>query len=197
MRTKWHAKPRLKHAAWALGGVVVVAVLSIGSYLGDLQFTSNFHPVIPGVLYRSAQPTADEIAEYHATFGIKTIVNLRGENRGADWYRVEVAESRRLGLTHIDFRMSASEQLTKQQAEELIGILRHAELPLLVHCQAGADRSGLVAALYVAAVAGLGEEAAEDQISIRYGHISLPISGAYAMDRSWETFEPWLGFPDS
>jgi hypothetical protein len=43
----------------------------------------------------------------------------------------------------------------------------------------------------------LGEDAAESQISFRYGHIPLSISAPYAMDRSFEAFEPALGFHKS
>lgn len=105
--------------------------------------------------------------------------------------------ARKLGIAHVNFGMSAGRELTQAQAANLIAILDRAEKPVLIHCKAGADRSGLASALYVAAVAKLGEDAAEQQISIRYGHISLPVSETYAMDRTFEALEPWLGFPDS
>jgi hypothetical protein len=41
------------------------------------------------------------------------------------------------------------------------------------------------------------KEDAEAQILIRYGHISLSANPAIAMDRTFETLEPWLGFPNS
>lgn len=62
----------------------------------------------------------------------------------------------------------------------------------------GADRTGLTAAIYLAAIAGAGEHEAEKQLSIRYGHIGIPfVSRAYAMDETWEELEPWLGFNGS
>jgi protein tyrosine/serine phosphatase len=93
--------------------------------------------------------------------------------------------------------MSAGQQLTQDRAAKLVAILKHAERPILIHCNGGADRSGLVSALYLAAIAQQGEKAAESQISIRYGHISLPFAPAYAMDVTFEALEPWLGFPNS
>jgi protein tyrosine/serine phosphatase len=153
--------------------------------------------VVVGELYRSAQPSATQTARYEKSYGIRTIVNLRGENVGKPWYDAEIAEARKLGIAHVDFRMSAKRELSQAQAADLIGILARAQKPILVHCQAGADRSGLASALYVAAVDKLGEKAAESQISIRYGHISLPLSSAYAMERTFEALEPWLGFPRS
>jgi len=172
---------------------ILIATLGSGGYLGYLQLSGNVHAVAAGELYRSAQPSAAQITEYATRYGIRTIVNLRGENAGRPWYDSEVAASANLGITHIDFRMSASREVTQEQAERLLVILEAAEKPLLIHCQAGADRSGLVAALYLVAIARQGEETAEHQLSIRYGHIGLPhLSPAFAMDRSWEKLEPWL-----
>lgn len=188
---------RWKQALNAIGGVILIAGLSVGGYLGALQLTGNFHQVVAGQLYRSAQPTAEDIAYYAKTYGIRTIINLRGDNNGSSWYDAEIAQAKTLGITHVDFGMSAHRELTQPEAATLIAILERAEKPVLIHCKAGADRSGLASALYVAAVAKLGEAAAEEQISIRYGHISLPVSAAYAMDRTFEALEPWLGFPSS
>lgn len=180
-----------------VGTTTLVAVLAAGSYLGWLRLSGNFHPVIPGTLYRSAQPSAGDIARYQTSVGIKTIINLRGNNRGRSWYDTEVAAAQQLGIKHIDFGMSAQKELKQKEAAKLVAILERAEKPILIHCDAGADRSGLVSALYIAAVAKLGEDAAEKQIAFRYGHISLPWIPAFAMDRTFEALEPWLGFPDS
>lgn len=176
---------------------LLAVTVGICLHLGALQLTGNFHPVIDGTLYRSAQPDPAALEQYARDYGIRTVVNLRGSNPDADWYRAELVASQRLGLTHVDFPMSARRELTREQAEELVALLARAERPILIHCQAGADRSGLAAALYVAAVAGGGEEEAERQISLRYGHISLPIAKTFAMDRSFEALESWLGYTDS
>ena len=188
---------RYRKALWGIGGGFFACLLTAGLYLGGLQLTGNFHTVIPGTLYRSAQPSAADISGYHQAYGIKTVVNLRGEHPGEDWYEAEVAEAGRLGIDHVDFYMSASLELSQAQAEELLSIFERAQRPLLIHCKAGADRSGLAAALYLAAVSKHGEEAAEEQISLRYGHVSIPFAGAFAMDETFEVLEPWLGFPDS
>jgi protein tyrosine/serine phosphatase len=182
--------------------VLLISILSVGIgwaglYLAALQLGNNFHTVVPGELYRSAQPTATLIAEYQENYSIKTIINLRGDNAGSDWYDIEVDEAKKLGIAHVDFRMSARRMMTADQFSQIIDVLQKAKKPVLIHCNSGSDRSGLVAALYVAAIAKLGEEAAENQFSFRYGHIPLSITSAYAMDRSFETFEAVLGFPHS
>lgn len=178
-------------------GGLVVAALVIGGYLGYLQLSGNFHPVIDGQVYRSAQPNGDAVALYAQEHGIRSIINLRGPNSGKDWYEEEVAAANAAGLAHYDFAMSASKELSQNRAAELVALMKQAEKPVLIHCQAGSDRSGLAAALYVAAIAKGGEQAAENQISLRYGHISLPMTAAYPMDLSFESLEPWLGLPDS
>ncbi|WP_158043666.1 dual specificity protein phosphatase family protein [Skermanella pratensis] len=182
--------------------VALLSILSVGLGIAALHLAivllgENFHSVVADELYRSAQPTPERIARYRKDYGIRTIINLRGDNTGSAWYDAEVEASRRLGIGHMDFRMSSRRELTVAQFGDLMALLRTAEKPVLIHCLSGADRSGLVSALYVAGIAGLGEEEAESQISFHYGHIPLWLNSAYAMNRSFEALEPALGFPDS
>jgi protein tyrosine/serine phosphatase len=181
-----------------LGAVAIVCAIAVFlGYLAYLQLSGNIHAVVDGEAYRAAQLSPEMIEETSEQYGIRTILNLRGENAGTDWYDKEVKEANRLGIRHIDFRMSAGRELTTDEAKSLIAIMESAQKPLLIHCKAGADRTGLASAFYVAAVAKLGEKAAEDQISIRYGHFSLSFISAYAMNRTFEAMEPVLGFTDS
>lgn len=178
--------------------LLIAATAVVASYVGFLQLTGNFHAVVVGEIYRSAQPTETQIAEYKALYGIQTIINLRGKNIGDPWYDKEVETARRLEIKHIDFGMSASQELSQEQAETLIRLLEKAPKPMLIHCMSGADRTGLAAALYLAAISRQGEIAAERQLSIRYGHFGIPhLSSAYAMERTFEKLEPWLGFSGS
>ncbi|WP_420406501.1 dual specificity protein phosphatase family protein [Hoeflea sp.] len=175
-----------------------VLLLAGGGFLGAQRLSGNFHTVVSGQLYRSAQVTPERLAAYKQKYGIKSVINLRGSQEGASWYDNEVSSSEKLGIEHFDFRMSASHRLSKARATELIQLMENAPKPLLIHCKAGADRSGLVSALYKAAIAKYGEESAEDEISILFGHFGIPyLSSTYAMDETWEDFEPWLGFGES
>ncbi|MFS8115963.1 dual specificity protein phosphatase family protein [Rhizobium jaguaris] len=171
--------------------------LIAGGFYAHMLWTTNFHPVIAGELYRSSQPSAATIAELQKKYGIKTIINLRGDNSGRSWYDNEVAQAKELNINHIDFKMSANHELPQARAAQLVEIMRDAPKPLLIHCQAGADRTGLASALYLAAIAKTGEATAEGQMSIMYGHLPLSFTGAYAMDRTFEKLEPWLGLSSS
>ena len=185
---------RRKAVVLSVAGLALTGVITTLGYLQGLQASGNFHPVVAGKAYRSAQPTAADLDRYQKLYGIKTVINLRGQSDGAEWYNQEIAASTRLGITHIDFRMSANRELSQQDAEALVRVMDGAEKPILIHCKAGSDRSGLASALYVAAVERGSEEDAERQISLKYGHISLPVSSTFAMDRTFEFLEPWLGY---
>lgn len=171
----------------------VAATAALGGYIGYLQWSGNFHTVVEGQLYRSAQPSAPQIADYVRRYGIKTIINLRGQNDQAEWYNAEIAMAKQVGIQHIDFRMSARRIVTRESADNLIEIMKNAPKPILIHCQAGADRSGIVAAIYSKAIAGVGGAAAEKQLSIFFGHVGIPyLSSTFAMDQSWEMLEKEL-----
>lgn len=176
-------------------GVGLLAVLALGgAYLGILQVSGNFNTVVPGEFYRSGQLRPVQIASYIRKYRVKTIINLRGDNKGTPWYDAEVAEARRLNVAHIDFGISARRDMTASQSSMLITLMRTAEKPILIHCQAGADRSGLASALYLAAIKNSTEAAAEAQLSIRYGHFSLPFIAEYAMDRTFKALGPSFGY---
>lgn len=168
------------------------------AYLAFLHLSGNFHEVSKGQVYRAAQMDGQALARWKREYGIASVLNLRGENSGADWYETERALTDRLKIRHIDFRMSAGKELDRAQVAALLDIMKTAPKPMLIHCLGGADRTGLASALYVAGIEGRGEEAAEWQLSLAYGHVGIPwISRAWAMDTTWEEMEAWLGFPDS
>lgn len=183
---------RVSIKAWAVALVCVLAFA--GRALAASHLNNNFHAIVAGEAYRSAQPSADEIRAYHDEYHIATIINLRGEAPGRSWYDAEVRAAKDLGIQHIDFGMSARRELTQNQSLALIALMKSAPKPVLIHCHAGSDRSGLAAALYLAAIAKAGEEKSEAQLSIRFGHIAIPVLGAYEMDQTFEAMEPVLGF---
>ncbi len=179
----------LKRAGAGMG----IAVLMMGLYVGVLHLTGNFHEVIAGQFYRSGQLSAAALSEEVRRYGIKTVINLRGSSP-RQWYTDEVAEAKQLGITHIDFKMSARKQLTLDKVKTLIALMRDAPKPLLIHCQGGADRSGLAAVIYMNQIAGQNEDLAELQLSPLFGHFGIPyVTGAYEMDRTWENLEVAYG----
>lgn len=181
------------HWGVRLAGLGLVFVLALIGYLAVLHINGNFHAVVEGEVYRSAQMTGGQLEEYTGKVGLKSVLNLRGAAAGTDWYDAEIADSARLGLAHADFALSASREVTNDEAVQLIALMRALPKPLLIHCKQGSDRTGLLAALYLASIKGIDADTADDALSIVYGHFSVPyLSAAYAMDISWNRLEKVL-----
>lgn len=166
---------------------------TLGAKMGVEQLTGNFHTVIPGELYRSGQPSGDDVALYAKQYGIKTILNLRNEKR-TEWYADEVAAAKQAGITLIDLPLSSKKVLSNEDGARLAALMRDAPKPLLIHCEHGANRTGLASAIYLGAVAGRSELEAELQISPLYGHVPIRGIGRYQMYQSWDAFEETIGF---
>lgn len=158
----------------------------MGGWAIGLQATGNVHVVEPGALYRSAQPNGSELKSLLHEYSIRTVINLRGANQGTAWYDDEIAASDNPGVKHIDIAMSARVEPSPETANTLIGALRDAPRPILVHCKDGADRTGLAAALYEFLVAKKPADDAAKQLSFWYGHFPWLGSQTVAMDQSFE-----------
>jgi protein tyrosine/serine phosphatase len=171
-------------------GVVAVGLTagSCGAYWGVIQYHGNFHAVKEGAFYRSAQLSKDELRSVIRDHKIRSVLNLRGAHPGQAWYDEEVAASRALGVAHYDYGLSAYRIVTSRQIGEVLDIIRDAPKPLLVHCKSGADRAGLVSALYRFADEGASAEQADRQLSVIYGHFPYLTSRSGAMDDSFWAF---------
>lgn len=179
---------------WALRALAAT-VSAVAGYFLLLTLTGNFHVIVPGEFYRSGQLTPSQMRAYVKDYGIRSIINLRGDNSGVPWYQSEIDAAKGLDVQHFDFRMSARHPLDQDRAEELIALMARAPKPVLVHCSFGADRSGLASALYLARIRHTNEEVAERQFSIYFGHLGFRFMPSFAMDYSFDALEPWLGYP--
>jgi|WetSurMetagenome_2_1015567.scaffolds.fasta_scaffold541962_1 protein tyrosine/serine phosphatase len=105
----------------------------------------NFYRVTPH-LYRGAQPTAQGMNELKA-MGIKTVVNLRSFHSDDD-------ELEGIGLKQGRLHMKP----WHAEEEDVVSFLKLAtdtnNFPVFVHCQRGADRTGMVCAMYRIVVCG-------------------------------------------
>ena len=173
----------LRICGWTLLAVVGVPL----SFYGFLHSNHNQHEVVPGLLYRSAQLPAGEFVSLAKQAGLRTVINLRGENVGRDWYDAQYRAAKELGVGFLNYRMSASRELTVEQMTELAQMLRDAPKPVLIHCGSGSDRSGLACALLLLE-AGHPPEAVAHQLSLRYGHFPYLWSGSWAMDNSLKAY---------
>ncbi|MDF1710060.1 MAG: tyrosine-protein phosphatase [Paracoccaceae bacterium] len=161
-------------------------------------FWSNAAQIAPGV-YRSNQPDRRRLARMKAQ-GLTSVLYLRGSDGSAP-YRAEERACAALGLHFHSFNMSAHRLPPRERVLALIALFRRIEKPFLLHCRAGADRTGLASAIYLLAIAGRSVEEAKAMLSARFGHWSWSSTGvldqmlhAYAADQrgSGIGFEDWV-----
>jgi len=182
----WYRKVKRITRRTVLGAGLVAG--SVLAYHGGVVCSANFHTVARGQFYRSAQLNTDQFVSAINTYGIKSILNLRGPNPQSAWYIDEVAVARQRGVLHYDVEVSAQEALTEAQVGAILDILRGAPKPILVHCKSGADRTGLVSALYRYALQGTSAAEAEAELSVRYGHFPYLSSKTVAMDATFQRY---------
>lgn len=183
------SRPALRWLALVIAGMAALVALP-ALYAAALQWAGNIHVVVPDQVYRSAQLDGDGLRAMVATYGIRSVLNLRGAHPGSDWYDAEIAVAQDLGVRHFDFAMSANLALSMAEIDDVVAMMRATPKPILIHCRHGSDRTGLATALYQAVVEGLPVETAETQLSFRFGHVGIPyLSTAYPMDQTWEAFE--------
>jgi protein tyrosine/serine phosphatase len=125
--------------------------------------------------WRAAQPLPHQVRAI-ARRGIRTIVNLRGEV-GISTYAFEQRACEEAGLKLVDFRIRS--RAAPERAEILAArdLFANVEYPILMHCKSGADRVGLMSALYLHVRHGVPIERAKRQLSLRYGHIRQADTG--------------------
>jgi protein tyrosine/serine phosphatase len=163
--------------------VFVMLVVVLATYIGYTIYHVNFRAIVRGEAYRSGQMSAQQFARTIQDYGIKSILNLQGETLKASWYRDEIETAAKWNVVHYDRKLSAGHELNVEQMDELIALLRAAPKPILIHCKAGSDRTGLVSALYCLALEGQTPAQADRQLTIWYGHI--PLLQTIAMDHSF------------
>jgi protein tyrosine/serine phosphatase len=142
-----------------------------GSAEPDFRLSKNFHEIEPGTYYRSAQLTKKEFASAINKYHIRTIVNLRGESPKEKWYRDEVAVTSENNVALFSIGMSAGKIPHKANVVKLLDIFKTAERPMLVHCQAGADRTGEASAIYQMLYMNKSKEEALKMLTPKYFHI--------------------------
>ncbi|MHA6326024.1 phosphatase domain-containing putative toxin [Roseivivax sp. CAU 1753] len=137
-------------------------------------FWTNFFEIAPGV-YRSNHPT-DRRFRAFKRMGIKTVVNLRGPDKFS-FYLFEREICEELGLTLIDAKLWARHASSKKRILTAIDALRHADKPLVFHCKSGADRTGLLGAIYLLVFENATIPEARKQLGLRYMHLKFTSTG--------------------
>lgn len=135
----------------------------------------NLHQISPE-MWRANQPSPEQIARYHSELGIQTILNLRGVSTKG-YYLLEKEACEQHGIDLIDFKVYSRDTMTPQAIAEAKRLFETIRYPALMHCKSGADRAGIMSALYMHFRQGKPIREAMEQLSLHYLHVEAGKTG--------------------
>jgi len=127
----------------------------------------NFRGVVPGKVYRSAQPSPEQLREWTGRYGFKTVINLRGDE--TEEVKAERAVAEDLGLKMVTMTLSSYRLSARYLIVELLKTLESVETPVLIHCHSGIDRAGTASALAAMVIGQVHYEKAKWQAYVAPG----------------------------
>lgn len=139
----------------------------------DKSGLKNFHALSTN-FYRGAQPSKDGMAALQA-LGVKTIINLRG-------FHSDKGKIGKLDISREHFRFNT----WHAEDEDVVAFLKVAtdtnRWPIFVHCLHGADRTGMMCAMYRMTVEGWTRDAAIREMT----------QGGYGFHPEWQNLIRYL-----
>lgn len=169
---------------------VTIPLLLLGVFVGIRYGTGNIAAIEPGASYRSGQLTPRGLDRVIQSRRIRTVINLRGCNPENDWYPAERETTLAAGATQIDLALASDLWLSRDQMRTLVDVLRQAERPFLIHCEWGAERTGLASAFVELLRPGGSLESARQQFGLYY--LYLPLADGLVMRGHVDAYERWL-----
>jgi hypothetical protein len=152
---------------------VISSLLAAGTEAYRVFLGTNFHVIVPGRVFRSAQLSAPELERRLRANAIRTVVNLRGNCDPCPWYLHESRVTNRLNVCQEDICFSAGHLPSVSEVRRLVEVLDRTEYPILLHCRRGADRTGMTAVIVQLLHTDVSLRQARSQLGLRYGHVAL------------------------
>lgn len=127
-------------------GIAMIRYYSMPTSLNPKTwFNNNYGTVIDGQVYRSKTLSPLVLETLIDEKKIKTILNLR-EDHGF-WYNLERAVADKKGVELVTVTLDGNKLPTREQLKKIYDVLIDPEKrAVLIHCIAGADRTGMIAA---------------------------------------------------
>lgn len=138
-----------------------------------LEGLPNLHKV-SGDLYRSAQPSALGMQNL-TNLGIKTVINLRT-------FHSDEGAMAGVPINQVHIWMKTWHAEREDVLRFLQVVTDPTNTPVLVHCQHGADRTGLMCAMYRIVVQGWSKEAAIKEMT----------EGDFGFHEMWGNLPKWI-----
>lgn len=140
----------------------------------------NFAVVEEGKLYRSSEPDEEFLKEMVSRRHIKTIIVLTRKVRD---FEKRIASENSITIVH--FPLKTDREPNNDVVSKFLEIIRDPKAqPVLVHCRAGADRTGMLVAIKRVEVDGWPPEKALEEMEY-YRHLPIfhPVINGYLKKR--------------
>jgi protein-tyrosine phosphatase len=131
--------------------LVVGTIIAIAYAVSRYQTLYHFDTVDPGKLYRSGTLSKRGLEKAHTLTGFKTIINFRTEEEAKEgfWYAEERAFASEQGVHLVSLPMLPEVPPNTDQIRQFLSVVTNPErLPVLIHCEMGVIRTGMMVAVY-------------------------------------------------
>lgn len=161
--------------------------LFIGIYVGILNLYGNIRVQNKGKFIRSGQLSEKRFENLLDKHKVKTVINLRGTDDAPH----EEVICKKKGIAYVgDISWDSDDLPNPEDLRKVVEVLEVCQEPVYVHCLAGADRSGEVAALYYIIKEGHDNKEALKNLTILYGHIPhLKPAKRFFIGKAWKGIE--------
>ena len=139
---------------WIIVAAAVFAFLAVGGLAVWKHKTDPYHfrSVTHGVLYRSGWLTPENFEMIVDRYGIKTVLNVseEREKRKPDWWHEdEIRICKEKGIELIEMPIMSGVPPNAEEVARWLALLEDEKaLPVLLHCDHGVMRTGMLVAVY-------------------------------------------------
>ncbi len=131
------------------GAITVAAGAALVAWQPWEPGLKNFGTVVEGRIYRMGRTTPAGLERLVAEKGIRTVIDFGSDPEGTDHDTREVEACAALGLERFTFRLEGDGTGDPNMYVDALRLMTDpAHQPILIHCGAGAQRTGAAAILY-------------------------------------------------
>jgi len=140
--------PKARRRLWAGTALAVASLVLAAVWWRTVGWQpKRFAVVVPGQVYRCGSVSPEQLERLRHRYGIRTVLSLL--NPGAKESRRERAAAKRLGIRWINVPLPGDGSSTPAKRDRIRAVLLDPALrPILVHCAAGVNRTGLAIGMY-------------------------------------------------